>query len=99
MIYKYENFTFIYGGGKGGKLYKDRHLIFKGNSWSGILMFLSKTDSAPEVREMFKAQLEQREKPKKQEKRKPKHQETDKPKLENPKPTLTKKTKTKTPWD
>ena len=32
-----------------------------GNSWSGILQFLSATNNAPEVREMFKAQLDQRE--------------------------------------
>jgi fibrillarin-like rRNA methylase len=33
-----------------------------GNPWSGILQFLSATDNAPEVQEMFKSQLEQREK-------------------------------------
>ena len=33
-----------------------------GNPWSGILQFLSVTDNAPEVQEMFKSQLEQREK-------------------------------------
>ena len=32
-----------------------------GNSWAGILEFLRATDNALEVREMFKAQLEQRE--------------------------------------
>jgi len=32
-----------------------------GNSWSGILQFLEATDNAPEVRAMFKQQLEQRE--------------------------------------
>jgi hypothetical protein len=35
-----------------------------GNSWSGILQFLAYSGNAPEVREMFKAQLSQREKPK-----------------------------------
>ena len=35
-----------------------------GNSWSGILQFIDESDNAPEVREMFKAQLAQREKPK-----------------------------------
>ena len=43
------------------KLYKDNKILFMGNSWSGILEFLRATDNAPEVREMFKAQLEQRE--------------------------------------
>ena len=32
-----------------------------GNSWSGILQFIDEADNAPEVKEMFKAQLEQRE--------------------------------------
>ena len=35
-------------------------------------MFLQHTDNAPEVRAMFKQQLEQREKPKHKEARKPK---------------------------
>ena len=32
-----------------------------GNSWSGIQQYLLETNNAPEVREMFRAQLEQRE--------------------------------------
>ena len=32
-----------------------------GNTWSGILQFLAYSNNAPEVQEMFKAQLEQRE--------------------------------------
>ena len=32
-----------------------------GNSWSGIMQFLRETNNATEVREMFRAQLEQRE--------------------------------------
>ncbi len=32
-----------------------------GNSWSAIQLFLSSTESAPEVVNMFRAQLEQRE--------------------------------------
>ena len=42
-------------------LYKDGKILFMGNSWSGIQQFLSYSNNAPEVREMFKAQLEQRE--------------------------------------
>tara|TARA_B100000900_G_scaffold365562_1_gene340897 strand:- start:74 stop:214 length:141 start_codon:yes stop_codon:yes gene_type:complete len=34
-----------------------------GNSWSGIVQFLQYTNNAPEVRQMFSQQLEQREKP------------------------------------
>ena len=42
-------------------LYKDGLILFLGNSWSGILQFIQETDNAPEVKEMFKAQLAQRE--------------------------------------
>jgi len=86
----------------GSKLYKDRHLVFKGNSWSGIRIFLSETDNAPEVREMFKTQLGQRENIKKKEERKPKYEETEKPKKQEPKSEpvkKTKKSKAKTLWD
>ncbi len=101
MIYKHENFTFIYDGRKGSKLYKDRRLIFVGNSWSGILLFLSETNNAPEVREMFKAQLKHRENPKKTVERKSKYEETKKPKKEElkPEPVKKPKRKPKTPWD
>ena len=42
-------------------LYKDGKLVFKGNSWSGILSFIKATDNAPEVKKMFQAQLDTRE--------------------------------------
>ena len=51
---------YIHDYGK-ARLYKGNHLLCKGNAWSGILQFLEATDNAPEVREMFKQQLEQRE--------------------------------------
>lgn len=60
MIHEFEEFTYVHEQGK-AKLYKNKQLIFKGNSWSGILMFLQQTNNAPEVRKMFQAQLEQRE--------------------------------------
>ena len=47
-----------------GVLYKDGKVLFMGNSWSGILQFLSYSGNAPEVREIFRAQLEQSENPK-----------------------------------
>ena len=56
----YKNFVYNNQNNK-GILYKDNKVLFMGNTWSGILQFLSATDNAPEVREMFKAQLEQRE--------------------------------------
>ena len=61
MEYVYKNFVYIHKHNK-GTLYKDNKILFMGNSWSGILQFLSATDNAPEVQEMFKSQLEQREK-------------------------------------
>jgi len=60
LVYKHNDFLYIHDYGK-ARLYKGNHLLFKGNAWSGILMFLQQTNNAPEVREMFKAQLEQRE--------------------------------------
>ena len=60
MDYQYDNFLFRNLDNK-SILYKDGYIVFKGNSWSGILQFLSVTNNAPEVRDMFKAQLEQRE--------------------------------------
>ncbi len=98
MIYEFNDFVYVHDYGK-ARLYKGKQLIFKGNSWSGILMFLAQTDNAPEVREMFKAQLEQREKPKEKITKKPKTEIEEMPaKIEKPKPT-TKKTRTKSIWD
>lgn len=63
LVYVYENFKYVNQDNK-GILYKDERILFIGNSWSGILQFLALSGNAPEVREMFKSQLEQREKPK-----------------------------------
>ena len=63
MRYVYENLVYDNQDNK-GILYKDGKVLFIGNSWSGILQFISCSGNAPKVREMFKAQLEQREKPK-----------------------------------
>jgi hypothetical protein len=63
LVYVYENFKYVNQDNK-GILYKDGQILFIGNSWSGILQFISISGNAPEVREMFKAQLEQTEKPK-----------------------------------
>ena len=63
MVYEFKDYVYVHNYGE-GKLYRGNHLIFKGNAWSGICQFLNATNNAPEVREMFKAQLEQREKPK-----------------------------------
>ena len=60
MKYVYKNLVYDNRNTK-GLLYRDGKLLFMGNTWSGILQFLAYSNNAPEVREMFKAQLEQRE--------------------------------------
>lgn len=75
MQYVYKNLVYETQNNK-GKLYKDGKILFMGNSWSGIVQFLVYSDNAPEVKEMFKAQLEQREQIKfKAESKKPKDPE------------------------
>ena len=61
-------------------------------------MFLNHTDDAPEVRQMFKAQLEQREKPKIKEAQKFQNETIE---STNEPVTKTKKTRTRTKslWD
>jgi len=60
LLYEYANFKYVNQDNK-GILYKDGRILFIGNSWSGIMQFLQYTDNAQVVRDMFKAQLEQRE--------------------------------------
>jgi len=60
LVYEYENFKYVNQNNK-SILYKDGRILFIGNSWSGIMQFLQYTDNAQVVRDMFKAQLEQRE--------------------------------------
>ena len=75
MKYVYNNLVYDNRNNK-GILYRDNKILFMGNSWSGILQFLTYSNNAPEVREMFKAQLEQREQIKyKAESKKPKDPE------------------------
>jgi hypothetical protein len=83
MKYTYQDYVFEHGGGK-SKLYKNGLLLFHGNSWTGINMFISHTARAEPVLEMFRAQLEQREEIKlKAEAKKPKEPEP--PVIEEPK--------------
>ena len=63
MRYVYDNLVYENRDYK-GLLYRDDQILFIGNSWSGILQFLAYSGNAPEVQEMFKAQLSQRERPK-----------------------------------
>jgi hypothetical protein len=62
LKYVYNNLVYDNRNNK-GVLYRDNKILFMGNSWSGILQFLAYSNNAPEVQEMFKAQLAQREKP------------------------------------
>ena len=75
MKYVYKNLVYENRDSK-GLLYRDGKLLFMGNPWSGIMQFISYSGNAEEVREMFKAQLEQREQIKfKAESKKPKDPE------------------------
>ena len=75
MKYVYKNLVYENRDSK-GLLYRDGKLLFMGNTWSGIMQFISYSGNAEEVREMFKAQLEQREQIKfKAESKKPKDPE------------------------
>ena len=97
MVYEFNDFLYIHDYGK-ARLYKGNHLLFKGNAWSGILQFLNETDNAPEVRAMFKAQLEHREKIKYKVAQKEKV--VDSPKVsKTPTPPPPKPTKKKSIWD
>jgi hypothetical protein len=60
LRYVYENYVFVNDNNK-GILYKDNTLVFMGNAWTGINIFLNSTNHAQEVRDMFKSQLDQRE--------------------------------------
>ena len=45
------------------KLYKNGNLIFLGNGWVAIKLFISESDTHPDVIARFRQQLELREKP------------------------------------
>ena len=97
MRYVYKNFVYNNQDNK-GTLYKDNKILFMGNAWSGILQFLKETNDAPEVRAMFKAQLEQREKIKYKLAQKEKVVES--PKVDKtPTPPSPKPKKKKSIWD
>ena len=44
-----------------GSLYKDEKLLFRGDGYIAIKMFIGKTGNAPEVTKLFKSQLSMRE--------------------------------------
>lgn len=60
MKYTHKDFTFVTQNSR-SSLYRSGKLLFIGNSWTGLNLFIQYSNNAPEVKEMFKAQLEQRE--------------------------------------
>jgi hypothetical protein len=88
MRYTYQDYVFEHGNGK-SKLFKNGLLLFHGNSWTGINMFISHTGRAEPVLEMFRAQLEQREIVKlKAESKKPKEPKDPTPEQPKKKPVI-----------
>jgi len=59
----YDNLILDTGSSNKARLYKDDRLIFMGDGYKAILQFIRLSDNAPEVMDKFRAQLEQREKP------------------------------------
>ena len=63
-LVSYENLILDSTSSTKAKLYQDSKLIFMGDGYKAILQFIRLSGEAPEVMERFRAQLEQREKPK-----------------------------------
>ena len=63
MIYKHEN-NILDCNGRRAKLYVNGRLRFMGDHYIAIKFFIKHSEDHPDVLEMFKKQLEQREKPK-----------------------------------
>ena len=63
-MYEHKNLILDTTSSTKSKLYKDGRLVFMGDGYRAILQFIKLSDNDPEVKEKFRAQLEQREKPK-----------------------------------
>ena len=63
MIYQHKNFILDTNQSGKGKLYVDGSLRFMGDPYIAIQMLLRFSENHPDVRAMFKQQLEMREKP------------------------------------
>lgn len=61
MIYTHENHQLILDKGQ-GIVYSNNRLIFKGFSYTAIVTFVKLTNNHPSVVEIFRKQLEQRQK-------------------------------------
>ena len=62
MIYQHKNFVLDMNGRK-AKLYRSGRLQFMGDPYVAIQMMLRFSENHPDVRHMFRHQLEMREKP------------------------------------
>tara|TARA_X000001388_G_scaffold51351_1_gene37187 strand:+ start:1232 stop:1534 length:303 start_codon:yes stop_codon:yes gene_type:complete len=60
MIYTYLNNTLVIEGSE-GLLYDNNKLMFKGNSYIAIKLYIANSNNNPEVKDKFKQQLTMRE--------------------------------------
>ena len=56
MLYTHKNNRLLIEGST-GKVYKDNELLFKGNSYVAIKLFIKNSDNNENVLKMFEAQL------------------------------------------
>lgn len=87
MIYKHEN-SILDCNGRRAKFYVNGRLRFMGDHYIAIKFFIKHSEDHPDVLEMFKNQLEQREKPRfVQSEREKRAEEYRNRPMEEPKPT------------
>ena len=60
--YKYDKYSLELIGGK-GRFYDDGKVVFIGDGFSSIKMFVNASGNDPKVRKRFKSQLQMRESP------------------------------------
>ena len=61
MWYRHDKLSLELVDGK-AKLYNDNKIMFIGGGYAGITMFINESKNHPDVKSMFKSQLEKREK-------------------------------------
>ena len=62
MVYNFGNLILDLNNSARAKLYKNKQLVFIGDGYIALKMFLKDSEYHPEVMKKFKNQLEQREK-------------------------------------
>jgi|TARA_R110001632_G_scaffold232079_1_gene371932 hypothetical protein len=60
MIYQHKNYSLSHTGGT-GYLYRGNQLVFRGDGYKAILMFIKFSNNDKNVLNAFKKQLDQRE--------------------------------------